>query len=418
MTKKRKSVSISLTAMAHGGSALGRSEGKVVFVPDALPGEKVRAEIVEDKRSFARARLLEVEIPSPDRVSPACPFFGDCGGCQWQHAGYSAQLLFKTAVLRDQLTRLGKFSDPPVRDTIASPEPWHYRNHVQFALDRQGHLGFRAAGSRRIVPVDECLLMHPLLEELFYSLELGADDAFPPLKSLSLRAGINTGDQMIIFEALEDKEPALEVDFPLSCVLLHKDGPPINLIGYNHITERVGGRNFRVSAGSFFQVNTAQAETLVRLVREYLAPSGSETLLDAYSGVGVFALSLVDEMEHVIGIESAPSAVDDFLINTEEMEVDNVTIMSGPVEKVLPDLDAPVDLAVLDPPRAGIDQDALTALVRLAPERVVYVSCDPATLARDGRRLADAGYELKIAQPVDMFPQTYHMEIVSLWVKT
>lgn len=405
-------IAFSLTDMAHGGSALGRHEGKVIFVPYALPGEKVTVEIFEDKRRFARARLLEVQAASPDRVVPPCPFFGECGGCHWQHASYPAQLAFKTAIVRDQLSRLGKFAAPPVRDTLASPEPWHYRNHIQLAVDRQGRLGFRAVASRRLVPIDECLLLHPLLDELFLALDLGSDDDLPPLRRLSLRAGINTGDQMIIFEG---ELPQLEVDFPLSCVLLLEDGTPVNLIGYNHITERVVGRTFRISAGSFFQVNTPQAETLVRLLTEYLAPGGDETLLDAYCGVGTFALTLADKVAHVIGVERAPTAVEDFRINAEGME--NVAILPGAVEEVLPGLEMPVDLAVVDPPRSGVSSDALAALAHLAPQRIAYVSCDPATLARDGRALAEAGYDLAVVQPVDMFPQTYHVETVSLWVK-
>ncbi len=415
MSEKRLRIALCLTDMAHGGSALGRHEGKVIFVPYALPGEKATVDILEDKRRFARARLLELHTASPDRVTPPCPFFGECGGCQWQHADYPAQLAFKTDIVRDQLIRLGKFADPPVQDTLASPAPWQYRNHVQFALDRLGRLGFRALASRRIVPVDECLLLHPLLDELFVALDLGAEGALPPLKRLSLRAGTNTGDQMIIFETVEDEPPQLEVDFPLSCVLLLNDGRIANLIGHNHIVEQVAGRSFRISAGSFFQVNTPQAETLIRLVKEYLSPRGDETLLDGYCGVGTLGLTLADQVAHVIGIESAPTAVEDFHINAEGIE--NVAILPGLLEEVLPGLETPVDLAVVDPPRTGVHADALAALARLAPQRIVYVSCDPATLARDGRTLADAGYKLAIAQPVDMFPQTYHVETVSLWAR-
>jgi 23S rRNA (uracil1939-C5)-methyltransferase len=286
---------------------------------------------------------------------------------------------------------------------------------VQFAVERRGRLGFRAAASRRIVPVDECLLLHPLLDELFLALDLGADDDLPPLKRLSLRAGINTGDQMIVFESVGDEPPQLEVDFPVSCALLLGDGTPINLVGYNHIMERVGGRTFRISAGSFFQVNTPQAEALVRLVAEYLAPRGDETLLDAYCGVGIFALTLAEKVGHVIGVEGGPTAVEDFWINAEGME--NVALLPGAVEEVLQGLEMPVDLAVVDPPRTGVHSEALAALIRLAPQRIAYVSCDPATLARDGRALAEAGYDLAVVQPVDMFPQTYHVETVSLWLK-
>lgn len=414
MTEKRLSIALSLTDMAHGGSALGRHQGKVIFVPYALPGEQVTVEVLKDKRHFAHARLLEVQSPSPDRIEPPCPFFGKCGGCHWQHASYPAQLAFKTAIVRSQLTRLAKFADPPVRDTIASPDPWHYRNHVQLAVSRRGQLGFYAAASRHIVPVDECLLLHPLLDTLFFALDLGFE-ANLPLRRLSLRAGVNTGDQMIIFETVGDEPPELEVDLSVSCVLLPQDGRPVNLIGFNRITERVAGQTFFISPGSFFQVNTPQTETLIRLVTEYLEPAGDETLLDAYCGVGTWALTLAGRVAHVIGIESAPTAVEDFQINAEEME--NVMILPGAVEEVLPGLEMPIDLAVVDPPRAGMTREALAALVRLAPQRIVYVSCDPATLARDGRALVEAGYDLSTVQPVDMFPQTHHVETVSLWVR-
>jgi 23S rRNA (uracil1939-C5)-methyltransferase len=418
MIKNKHKFALSTTDMAHGGSALGRHEGKVIFVPYALPGEEVVVKITEDKRRYAHARVLDVRTPSPDRVTPPCPYFGECGGCQWQHAAYEAQLAYKGSVVRDQLVRLGRFEDPPVRETLASPDPWHYRNHAQFSIDGRGRLGFQAASSHRIVPVEECLLLHPLLDELFFSLELGTDDELPPLRGISLRAGVNTGDQMIVFEPAGERVPALEVDFAVSCVLLQKDGPPINLIGNNFITERVAGRTFRVSARSFFQVNTPQAETLVRCVTDYLDLTGHDSVLDLYSGVGLFALSLADRAEHVVGIEGNSGAAADFVFNAEEMEADNVTILAGPVEEVLADLEMPVDAAVMDPPRTGVDQEALAALARLAPERIVYVSCDPATLARDGRALAEAGYALEVIQPVDMFPQTYHVETVSLWMKS
>jgi len=235
------------------------------------------------------------------------------------------------------------------------------------------------------------------------------------LKQLSLRCGVNTGDQLIIFETVGNEPPQLETDLPVSCVLLLKDGTPVNLIGSNHITEQVAGRTFRISAGSFFQVNTPQAETLIRLVTEYLAPQGNEVLLDAYCGVGTFALSLADKVAHVVGIESAATAVEDLRINAEGIE--NVAIFPGKLDEVLPGLEMPVDLAVVDPPRPGIDAKALAAMIRLAPQRIAYVSCDPATLARDGRALAEAGYELVVVQPVDMFPQTYHVESVSLWAR-
>ncbi len=408
-----KRFELHLTDMAHGGDALGRHEGKVIFVPYAMPGEEALVEIVEDKGRYARGRLVEILSPSPQRVDPPCPHFGPgkCGGCQWQHIAYQAQLEFKAAVVGDQLARLGRLPDVPLKmkRPIPSTSPWHYRNHVQFSISDDGRLGFVSAKGRRVETIEVCYLLHPLLEELFTALDL----ELPGLARLSLRAGVNTGDQMMIFETHDDLPPALESDLPVSCVLLLSDGTPVNLIGSNHITEMVAGRRFHISATSFFQVNTAAAEELVRVVGEYLAPTSEETLLDAYCGVGMFALSLADKVGHVIGIEEDEGAVADARLNASELT--NVEFIEGSVETSLPQLDRPIDLAVLDPPRQGCKPEALRALVELAPRRIVYVSCDPATLARDARRLAEGGYQLVEVQPVDMFPQTYHVESVALW---
>ncbi|MBN1979816.1 MAG: class I SAM-dependent RNA methyltransferase [Anaerolineae bacterium] len=407
---------IELTAITHGGAALGRHEGRAIFVPYALPGETARVEVTEDKGRYAFARLVEVLEPSPDRVAPPCPHFGidGCGGCQWQHADYPAQLRFKAEIVADQLARIGKIAEPPVRPTIPDPEGWAYRNHAQFRPASGGGLGFQAAASNRTVAIDECPILHPLLADLYATLDLELEN----LLRLSLRAGTATGDRMLVFETNDDLPPALESDLPVSCVLLLSDGQHANLIGSNHITEAVAGRAYRVSAPSFFQVNTTQAAQLVRLVTGCLDLQGDETVLDAYCGVGLFTAHLAERAGLVVGIESSPAAVEDLLENTAAF--DNVDVIEGPVEAVLPDLDMPIDAAVVDPPRTGLDRLALDALVgrdvsHRRPARLVYVSCDPATLARDAKRLAAAGYRLAEVQPVDMFPQTYHVESVALF---
>ncbi|MDY6876968.1 MAG: class I SAM-dependent RNA methyltransferase [Chloroflexota bacterium] len=413
---------LQLTAIAHGGAALGRHEGRVIFVPYALPGEIVQVEITEDKGRYAFARLVDVLEPSPDRVAPPCPYFGStgCGGCQWQHAAYKAQLRFKGDIVADQLARIGSISDPPVHPILPDGSGWAYRNHAQFHPVPGGGLGFQASGShtaypergQRVIAVDECPILHPLLSELYSTLDLD----MPGLLRLSLRAGTGTGKTMLIFETEDDLPPSLESDLPVSCVLLLSDGLHANLIGNNYITEVVAGRTYRISAPSFFQVNTPQATQLVRLVTEYLDLGGDETVLDGYCGVGLFTAHLAERAEMVIGVELAPTAITDLLENTAEF--DNVEIIEGPVEAVLPDLDVSLDAAVVDPPRAGVDRFALDALVACRPARVVYVSCDPATLARDTKRLTRAGYRLVEVQPVDMFPQTYHVESVALFVST
>jgi 23S rRNA (uracil1939-C5)-methyltransferase len=411
----RDHIELHLTDVAHGGAALGRHEGKVVFVPYAIPDEEVLVEIVEDKGRYARGRLVEVLSPSVQRVSPPCPHFGGhataaavgCGGCHWQHIAYEAQLEFKQRIVQDQLKRIGRFESVPVKPVIESPEPWHYRNHVQLALDENGRLGFMAAESQQVVPIEECHIMHPSLDEIFIALDL----ELPDLKRLSLRCGVNTGQRMVVFETHEDEPFELEVDLPISCVFLLSDGRTATLIGQEYISEVLAGQEYRISASSFFQVNTPQAEELVRLVRGYLAPTGNEVLLDAYCGVGVFGLSLAGEVGQVIGVEESSSAVADACFNASL--ADNAEFVEGKVEEVLPSLEAPIGLAILDPPRQGCASEALTALAGLTPDKIVYVSCDPATLARDTRRLVQAGYQLVEVQPVDMFPQTYHIESVA-----
>lgn len=401
------SIRLQLTGMAHGGEALGRHEGKVIFVPYALPGEEVLVEIVQDKDRYARARLLEVVRPSPDRLEPRCPHFGTCGGCQWQHVAYEAQLRFKEQVLRDQLERIGGVSKPPLKPSLGAHDPWFYRNHVQFHLNEEGRLGFFAFRGWEVVPIEVCYIMHPLIEEVFRALDL----AFPQLKRVSIKVGTRTGQKLLILEMEEDLIPALEVDEPLSCVEFLNDGTLVTLVGDSHIMEEVGGRCFRISAASFFQANTEQLERLIEVVRGYLAPQGHEVLLDAYCGVGTFGLSLAREVGQVIGVEESDSALADARFNAQEGE--NVEFIGGRVEDALPDL-VRVDVAILDPPRQGCGREAITHLVRLAPAKIIYVSCDPATLARDVKRLREGGYHLVEAQPVDMFPQTYHIEAVAL----
>ena len=399
---------IQLLDMAYGGAAVGRygEGGKVIFVPYGIPGETVRVEIVQDKDRFAHARLLEVLSASEQRLQPRCPYFGTCGGCQWQHITYEAQLEYKRSIVRMQLQRIAGLSDATVHPTLGMTEPWHYRNHVQLAVSHSGQLGFMAAGSRQVVPIKQCLLMHPLLEELFDSLDI----ELPALRKLSLRAGINTGDQMVIFEMEQDQPPDVEVS--LSCVLLLSDGTPVTLLGSPYIYEQVAGRTYRLSAPSFFQVNTYQAGVLVSLISKYLSPGPEDTILYVYCGVGTFALSLATKVKQVIGIESSPSAVADARVNAAG--IDNATFILGRVEDTLPTLDVASPLVVMDPPRAGLSKRTLSALLDRAPQRMVYVSCDPATLARDIKRLLVAGYRLREVQPVDMFPQTYHVECVAV----
>ncbi len=397
--------------MAHGGSALGRHGGRVIFVPYAIPGERVRVAVTEEHTRWAQARLVEVLDPSPQRVEPPCPYFGQgqCGGCQFQHMAYETQAELKREVVVDQLGRVGGLHDVEVQDIIGAAEPWSYRNHVQFHLTPEGDLGFLRADSHDVIAVKECLISDPLLDDLWAALDM----KWPQLYRLSLRCGSATGDLLAVFELDHYEDFDIEVDFPVSCVLLLADGEAVVLMGDPFLVEHVAGRDYRVSAGSFFQVNTAGAEALLAVAGDYLAPDGDETLLDLYCGVGLFGLAFAGQVGRVVGVEADPSAAADFRHNARGLE--GVELVEGPVEAILPRVEGPVELVLLDPPRSGAGAKVVGEIARLAPQRVVYVSCDPATLARDARRLVDAGYHLREVQPVDMFPQTYHIESVAVF---
>lgn len=404
---------------------MGRdANGRVVFVPYAIAGEEVVVEIVEAKKNFARARLVEIISSSPARVTPRCPHFSrgevtsplqGCGGCQWQHIAYDAQLKFKTEIVREQFARIGKMPDAPVRDTLGMSDPWRYRNNVQFQIDDDGRLCFRAMESHDLVRINECHIIHPLVDEMFRALDVGAGSPRPYVSGVTLRAGIKTGQKLLMLEGRDNEPPEISVDEPVSIVYQTPGGETIALVGKDALHEELRGRMFRVSPQAFFQVNTIMAEKLLELVEQFLAPRATDVLLDAFGGVGTFGLSLSSRVARVIEIEESKEAVNDAKANA--IELSNVDFYRGKVEEVLPKLKPKIDLVVADPPRAGIDPVALDAIIAQAPRTIAYVSCDPATLARDARRLVDGGYRLREVQPVDLFPQTYHIESVSWFEK-
>lgn len=399
---------LTLTGMAYGGEAFGRdSEGRMVFVAFALPGERVRVEVVEGHRRWARARLLEVLEASPERVEPRCRHFTLCGGCHYQHLPYEAQLRVKAEVLREQLQRLGGFSDPPVEPTVPSPAPWNYRNHVRFHLAEDGALGFVRADGRGVFPVEECHLPEPDLAALWPQLDL---EPVPGLEEIGLRAG--AGETMVILHGAGDPEVEVRLDLPASVVWLGPGGAAV-LAGEGHLVMEVLGRPFRVSAASFFQVNSALVGDLVRLAMEALDLKAGETFFDLYAGVGLFSAFAAEAGARVVAVEESPWACADFEVNLAEFE--EVSLYEAPVETALPAIEARPEAVLVDPPRAGLGRAVVEPLLALAPPRLVYVSCDPATLARDGKWLAEGGYRLERVVPIDLFPQTYHIESLSLW---
>ena len=404
-----KPVEIILTALSYGGEAIGRHDGRAVFVPFALPGETVRVRIVEERKNFARAELLEVVKASPERIAPRCQHYGICGGCHYQHLPYAAQLRLKTDIVRDQLARIGKIQDPPVQAMLPADAEWNYRNHVQFHLDQSGILGFIAARDPgELIPIKECFLPEAGINKLWPTLEFEPDSA---VERVSLRAGMDD-DLLLVLESDEPHPPEMETEAGISVVHLN-DNDSVVLAGDGYIVVDVLGRPFKVSAASFFQVNASMAGKMVTHLLENLPISASSTLLDVYCGAGLFSAFFASRAARVIGIESAPSACEDFAVNLDEF--DNVELYEGLADEILPALKINVQAAIVDPPRAGLDKSALDALVKLGPKTLAYVSCDPATLARDAARLLAGGYQLKQVTPFDLFPQTYHVESISLF---
>ena len=333
-------------------------------------------EIVAEHDRFSRARLIDVLEASADRVTPRCPHFGfeasACGGCQWQHIAYEAQLRFKTQIVREQFERIGRIAGVFVHDTRPSPQVWAYRNHVRLSKAAEGALGFQAARSNRVVPIVVCHIVElPILEWL------------------------QSGESAEVQVKLEDDH----VDVRLSNLQL----PASNI-------------QYQLSPDSFFQVNSSLISALIEQVLAQLDPRISGTILDAYCGVGLFTRFIAPKARRVIGIESNPAAVKDAKQNLSEFS--NVRLELGLVERVLPAVHDSIDAAVVDPPRAGCGPKVVKALLDHQVKRIVYVSCDPSTLARDARQLLDGGYRLIEVQPIDLFPQTYHIETVALFVRS
>ncbi|MCZ7552587.1 MAG: hypothetical protein B6D39_12525 [Anaerolineae bacterium UTCFX2] len=407
---------VRLEGHAYGGESIGRlPDGRAVFVPLALPGELVRIELVEEKRGFCRARLVEVLEASPDRVEPHCPHFGACGGCHYQHMRYAAQLEAKQAVLRDQLERIGGLRQPRLSEPVSAPQPYNYRNYVQFHLTPEGQLGYHRPRSQEVLAVKECHLPEPLINAVWPRLE------FEPGSGIE-RVGLRLGaeDELLVtLESRNPESPELRVeDLPVSVAHLSPAGA-LTLAGSPEVTLEVLKRSFRVSAGSFFQVNTAMAERLVEQVIGLLEERGllgpQTSALDLYCGAGLFSAFLRERVERLVGVEASPSAVEDFAYNLDEFT--EVEIYEARVEQALAALDFRPDIALVDPPREGLDRKVVDWIVEAVPQALVYVSCDPATLARDARRLTAGGYRLEEARLFDLFPQTYHIESVSLWTR-
>jgi 23S rRNA (uracil1939-C5)-methyltransferase len=352
--------------------------------------------------------LLELLEGSPHRIIPRCKHFGVCGGCHYQNLPYEEQLKAKREILRDQLIRIGRIENPPVHETVASPSPWNYRNHVQFHLTKEGRLGYVRAQSPTVFAISECHLPENSINSLWPQLEFEPDTN---IERVSLRSG-KEDDLMLVLESDSPEAPELEIEAEISVIHAFEENSVV-VAGNDHVIIRVLDRDFRVSATSFFQVNTPMAEKMVEHLLAWLPVSLSTTLLDVYCGVGLFSAFLALKCERIIGIESSPAACEDFSFNLDEFN--NVELYEGWAEDVIPHLEGKPSIVLVDPPRAGLDKRVVDGLLKLSPSVIAYVSCDPSTLARDAKRLIEGGYQLKQVTPFDLFPQTYHIESISLF---
>lgn len=402
------------TKMVYGGDVMGRLPDKrAVFVPFLFPGEEAAVSLVESKRGFARAELLEVLKPAPNRISPLCAHFGTCGGCHYQHIPYDDQLELKRQILAEQIERIGGLIDPPVKAIIPSSQQYLYRNHVQFHLTQNGEIGYRRPRSNEVLAIHECHLPEAHLNAVWPLLDF---ESIPAVERVGLRSGSGEDIQLTI-ESADLAAPEMRIEeLPISVVHLSPGGELV-LAGSQEIWIDILERPLRVSAGAFFQVNTKMAESLVKHILNTLPDftelDNSSTILDLYCGVGLFSAFLAPLVGRVVGVESSPSAADDFVINLDEFEA--VDLYQAKVEQVLPQLELEPDIILVDPPRNGVSPKAMDGLIELKAPILVYISCDPATLSRDAKRLTNGGYQLRQITPFDMFPQTYHIESVSFW---
>ena len=379
-------ITVRVESLVFGGAGLGRApDGRVAFVSFAAPGELVEAQVEREYPDYVQAVTTKVIEASPDRVEAPCALFGECGGCQLQHMSYPAQLAAKETVVREQLRRIGKLDDSVVRPIAGAADPWGYRNHLRFSTGKKyGDVGYITRKGYGLLKVESCPIADPWVNTLLPKLQgHGAG-----LHQIQVRHSPETQTYL-----LNPEVPGLGVE-----------------TGQKAYIEELAGRRFDVSASAFFQVNHAQAEQMVRLVGEAL-PAKGKLLIDGFAGVGTFAVIFADRFERVLAIEESNSAAKDSERNLAQAP--NVEMLVGKVENILPELDEQPDAIVLDPPRPGCAPPVMSAILALQPATVVYVSCNPATLARDLRILVNGGYGLDWVTPLDMFPQTGHIECVS-----
>lgn len=414
---------ITIEKLIYGGEGLGHHDGSTVFVPFVLPAERVSAAPVERKKKFIRARIERVLDPSPERVAPRCPHFGVCGGCDYQHAPYESQLRYKATILRETLGRIGRIDWPGEITEHASP-PWGYRNRAQWKVRQieagdgaeKPAIGYFRAGSTALCDVEDCQILSPLLLKTLLALR-GAMPGALPRELREIEAFAGAGDSKLLLTATFARFPKKAEEVAKSfhaiapeieSLLFHDPGRDrMELDGPGFVDYESGATAYRVGHFSFFQVNRFLAGDLAREVTEN---EEGKLALDLFAGVGLFSVPLAKRFAHVLAVESNPAASRDLESNARASN--GIEIRTADVEQFLAKYKGKPDLIVLDPPRAGLAPGDPKHLLRIAPERITYVSCEPPTLARDLAALTAGGYEISAIHLFDLFPQTFHMEAV------
>ncbi len=439
-------VTIKLDDLASGGDAVGRKDGFTIFVPQGVPEDVVKVRIIKAKKTYAKGEIIEVVKASKNRIVPECKKADLCGGCQIAQINYQAQLDYKRKIVKDAIERIGGLKGVKINPVKGMDNPFFYRNKAQFPLGVKDDgiiTGFYAPGTHQIVEMDDCRIQHPLINrivreaiELVEEYQLSIYDEKEDmglLRHLVVRVGVCTNQALLIFvtndnkfpqgrelaERLMDNIPELagvqqNINRGKTNVVLGKITKTLS--GNDYIIDYIGEVKYKISPLSFFQVNTLQTEILYDQVVEYAQLTGEEKVVDAYCGLGSISLYLADKVKKVYGIEVVGEAIKMAQENARLNGIDNCDFRAGKVRDILPDLQDGFkpDLIIVDPPRKGCHQDVLDEFAEIEPDKIIYVSCNPASLARDLKRLNALGYGVVEIQPVDMFPQTYHVESVAL----
>ncbi|WP_342490299.1 23S rRNA (uracil(1939)-C(5))-methyltransferase RlmD [Bacillus sp. FSL R5-0443] len=447
--EKNEYYDVTFEDLTHEGAGVAKVQGFPIFVPNALPEEKAQIKVTRVKKGFAFGRLIELKEESPHRTDAPCPIYKQCGGCQLQHMTYEGQLLFKQKQVKDVLERIGKLdlSNVTVHPTLGMEDPWNYRNKAQVPVgEREGGLvaGFYQQRSHDIIDMSACLIQQSKNDEAVqavkdictsYGVKAYNEERHKGwLRHIMVRYGVVTGEMMIVFITRTSDFPHkakiiedITAQFPHVKSIVQNINPnktnvifgnETNVIwGEEYIYDLIGDVKFAISARSFYQVNPEQTKVLYDKALEYAELQGEENVIDAYCGIGTISLFLAKQAKKVYGVEIVPEAIEDAKRNAELNGITNAEFAVGEAETVIPkwyEEGITADTLVVDPPRKGCDEALLRTIIDMKPKRVVYVSCNPGTLARDLRVLEDGGYQTLEVQPVDMFPHTNHVECVAV----